>query len=195
LHLQSIVLGGKVFPPLGANSRGRRRVAFSVPGVKSNGLPIDNDALAAWGAFLRFHATVTDVLGRELSRQVGMPLTWFDVLFQLDAAPGHQLRMQDLANAVVLSKSGLTRLVDRLEQAGYVERRSCPSDRRGTFAEITAKGRAALGRAKPVHLQGVAHHFAAHLTDAEVSAFGSALDTLLAAHQGAGDLVAETSAR
>lgn len=143
--------------------------------------PITDDALGVWADLLRFHRTVTDVLGRELAAAVGMPLTWFDVLVQLEAAPDGRRRMQDLAAAVVLSKSGLSRLVDRLEDAGYVERISCPADRRGTFAAVTPAGRAALRRARPVHLQGVAEHFADHLPPSDLRALGRILRTLLAA--------------
>ena len=141
--------------------------------------PVSDEALAVWADFLRFHAVVTDTLGRELAERGGIPLTWYDVLLQLNAAPGGRLRMQDLASAVVLSKSGLTRLVDRLAGAGFVVRTSCPSDRRGTFAEITAEGRGALRRARPVHLQGVADHFAAHLDDRQLATMGEALADLL----------------
>lgn len=143
---------------------------------------ITGQALAVWADFLRFHATVIGLLERELVEQAGMALGWFDVLVQLDAAPEGRLRMQDLAAAVVLSRSGLTRLVDRLERAGHVVRASCPSDRRGTFAQITNGGRAALGRARPVHLQGVADHFAAHLDERQLAALGQALAVLLAPH-------------
>jgi len=125
---------------------------------------------------------ITDILGHELAARGGIPLNWFDVLVQLNAAPGGRLRMQDLASAVVLSKSGLTRVVDRLSDAGLVVRTSCPSDRRGTFAEITAAGRSALRRARPVHLQGVADHFAAHLDQPQLVALGQTLSTLLHAH-------------
>lgn len=149
---------------------------------------ISDEALAVWVDFLRFHASVTEVLGRELADGCGLPLTWFDVLAQLQARPGGRLRMQDLAAAVVLSKSGLTRLVDRLEAAGYVQRTSCPSDRRGTFATITAEGRQALRRARPLHLQGVAEHFVAPLSADELAALGRALRTLLATrHPSAAD--------
>jgi DNA-binding MarR family transcriptional regulator len=159
----------------------------TVDGVATSGKgrttgPVSDEALAVWADFLRFHATVTDILGRELAERGGIPLTWFDVLLQLNAAPGGRLRMQDLASAVVLSKSGLTRVVDRLADAGLVVRTTCPSDRRGTFAEITADGRSALRRARPVHLQGVAEHFAAHLDPRELATLGEALTTLLHAH-------------
>jgi DNA-binding MarR family transcriptional regulator len=140
---------------------------------------IDDEALAVWGDFLRFHATVTDQLERELLAGAGMPLTWFDVLLHLAAAPSGRLRMQELAAAVVLSRSGLTRVVDRLEAAGFVERTSCPSDRRGTNAEITPAGRAALRAARPVHLAGVAEHFAQQLSPAQLRALGAALRRLL----------------
>lgn len=144
---------------------------------------IDDDALAVWADFLRFHATVIDVLERDLVTRSGLALAWFDVLVQLDAAPDGRLRMQELAAAVVLSKSGLTRLIDRLERAGYVARTSCPSDRRGTYAEITPAGREALRRARPIHLQGVADHFAAHLGAGDMAAMGTALRALLTAHR------------
>jgi DNA-binding MarR family transcriptional regulator len=156
------------------------RVASNGTGRTSG--PVSDEALAVWADFLRFHATVTDILGRELAERGGIPLTWFDVLLQLNAAPGGRLRMQDLASAVVLSKSGLSRLVDRLTDAGLVVRTTCPSDRRGTFAEITADGRSALRRARPVHLQGVAEHFAAHLDQGQLATMGEALVTLLHAH-------------
>ena len=143
---------------------------------------LDDDALAVWADFLHVHAALTDVLGRELADAAGLPLAWYDVLVQLEAAPDGRLRMQELAAAIVLSKSGLTRLVDRLEHAGYVARTSCPSDRRGTFAEITASGRRVLGAARPIHLAGVERHFAAHLDPGQLRALGAAMTELLGAH-------------
>lgn len=144
---------------------------------------LDDEALAVWADFLHVHAALTDVLGRELADAAGLPLAWYDVLTQLDAAPDGRLRMQELAAAIVLSKSGLTRLVDRLEQAGYVARTSCPSDRRGTFAQITASGRRALGAARPIHLAGVERHFVARLDPDQLRALGAAMTELLAGHE------------
>jgi DNA-binding MarR family transcriptional regulator len=146
---------------------------------------VDDAALNVWAEFLRVHATLVDVLGRELTAGTGLPLTWYDVLIQLHEAGG-RLRMQDLASAIVLSKSGLTRLVDRLEAAGYVARVSCPSDRRGTFAELTASGRTELLRARPVHLRSIAEHFAAPLAAPELEGLGRALRTLARANDVAG---------
>ncbi len=142
----------------------------------------DDGAVAVWADFLRAHANLTDVLAHELVERCGMPLTWFDVLVQLDAAPGGRLRMQELAAAVVLSKSGLTRLVDRVQEAGFVARTTCPSDRRGTFAEITPAGRVALRKARPIHLDGVRRHFADPLSGRDIATLGRAMRALLAAH-------------
>jgi DNA-binding MarR family transcriptional regulator len=136
--------------------------------------------LQVWASFLRYHARVVDLLAAELEEAVGMPLTWYDVLAQLAAVPDGRLRMQELASAVVLSRSGLTRLVDRLESDGLVERVNCPSDRRGTFAAITDAGRARLEEARPVHRDGIARYFVAHLKPADVKTLGRTFDDLLA---------------
>ncbi len=127
----------------------------------------DPRRLAVWRAFLEAHAALIDVLEAELQAAHALPLTWYDVLVQLSEAPGHCLRMQDLARSVLLSKSGLTRLFDRMEQAGLVERRPFPADRRGTLAALTPAGEERLRRAAPAHLAGVLRHFARHLAEAE----------------------------
>ena len=115
--------------------------------------------MAAWRAFLRAHDAVTRVLETELERDQDLPLASYDVLVQLSETPGHALRMSELAGAVLLSRSGLTRLVDRLAREGLVERRSCPSDARGTLAVLTEAGQERLTRAAPSHLGGVREHF------------------------------------
>ena len=125
--------------------------------------------LAAWRALLEAHAATTDVLARELREETGLPLAWYDVLLQLNEAPDRRLRMQELAHAVLLSKSGLTRLVDRMEQAGYVERSACPSDRRGTFAALTTLGRQRLREAAPTHLRGIQEHVGSLFDDDEAA--------------------------
>lgn len=122
--------------------------------------PVPAAQLAAWVAFLEAHARVTEVLERELREEEGLPLSWYDVLVHLHRAQDHRLRMQELAQALLLSKSGLTRLVDRMEHAGLVRRAACRSDRRGTFAELTPEGLARLRATAPTHLRGVREHFA-----------------------------------
>ena len=120
--------------------------------------------MAAWRAFLTAHARVTELLESDLQRERGLPLAWYDVLVQLSEAADHKLRMTDLAGAVLLSKSGLTRLVDRMCAAGLVDREPDASDRRGRWVSLTPAGRTRLRSAAPTHLRGVAEHFTAHLT-------------------------------
>jgi DNA-binding MarR family transcriptional regulator len=116
-------------------------------------------SLAAWRTFLRAHAQVVRALERELEAATGMALTDYDVLAQLSLAPDRRLRMSELADALLLSRSGATRLVDRLVSDGLVERVSCEDDRRGQWASLTDAGRERLRAATPAHLRGVAAHF------------------------------------
>jgi len=125
--------------------------------------------LTAWRTFLEAHARTTELLAQELKEAEGIALTWYDVLVQLSEADDHRLRMQELAERVLLSKSGLTRLIDRMERHQLVDRRTCPSDRRGTFAELTPDGLAMLRQAAPTHLRGVREHFADLLDDHEAA--------------------------
>lgn len=138
-------------------------------------------ALSAWRSFLTAHARVTEVLERELQQERGLALTWYDVLVQLTEAPERRLRMHELANRVLLSRAGLTRLVDRMTAAGLVERVPCPDDRRGTFVSLTAAGRQANLDAAPTHLAGIREHFTRHLTDAELATMQKAFGRVLAA--------------
>lgn len=132
--------------------------------------------LAAWRAFLNAHAVVISRIERELAEAGQLPLTSYDVLVALSEAPGCRLRMYELANAVVLSRSGLTRLVDRLETEGLLTRERSGGDRRGAFAVLTQRGAAALLAAWPIYAHGIAAHFARYLTDAEVSVLTAALE-------------------
>lgn len=131
--------------------------------------------MAAWRAFLTAHARITDVLARELRDREGLPLTWYDVLVQLSEADGHRLRMQELAERILLSKSGLTRLIDRMEIEGYVTRYPCADDRRGTYAQMTDAGYETIKRTAPTHLAGIREHFADVLDDDEAAVVAMAL--------------------
>lgn len=135
----------------------------------------DEHQLAAWRSFLHAHATVVDRLDRELQSEHGIPLSWYEVLLHLNAVPDHRLRLSSLADRLLLSRSGLTRLVDRMVAAGLIEREACPTDRRGAFAVLTEAGGVLLRRAAPDHLRGVRDHFVALLTVDEVDAIGSGL--------------------
>ena len=140
--------------------------------------------MGAWRGFLTAHARITASLGAELEEAGEIPLTWYDVLVQLGEGGG-RLRMQDLAHSVLLSKSGLTRLVDRMEAEGLVRREQCPSDKRGMLAVITPAGTAALRRAAPVHLAGIERHFSRHLSEEEARAMRAAFDEMVAALEAA----------
>jgi DNA-binding MarR family transcriptional regulator len=124
--------------------------------------------LAAWRGFLRVHASLVRDLDRELEEAHGLPLTHYEVLLYLANAPDNRLRMSDLASSVLLSQSGVTRLVDRLERAGHVARMPCPEDRRVLWARLTDAGRARLEEARPTHLAGIRARFLAHFDDAEL---------------------------
>ena len=137
--------------------------------------------LSAWRDFLRVHATVVNALEQELQADQGLSLSWYDVLVQLSEAPQGQLRLQVLAESVLLSRSGLTRMIDRMEREGLVRREPCPEDRRGFYALITDAGRDTLRRAAPGHLDGVASHFIQPLDASNIAGLQTALGKILLA--------------
>ena len=130
--------------------------------------------LAAWRGFLRVHASLVRDLDRELEEEHGLPLSHYEVLLYLSNAPGQRLRMSDLASSVLLSQSGVTRLVDRLERAGQVVRKPCGEDRRVLYAQLTEAGRSRLAEARPTHLAGVRARFLTHFDDAELDELAAA---------------------
>jgi DNA-binding MarR family transcriptional regulator len=139
---------------------------------------LDDPGLLAWRTFLTAHANVIRLLETELAQRESLALSDFDVLVQLHFAGG-TLRMRDLADVVLLSRSGMTRRVDRLEEAGYVLRIACETDRRGSSAQLTQAGRERLQSALPVHVQGIVTHFVAKLTAAELDMVRSTLAKVL----------------
>lgn len=140
------------------------------------------ERMAAWVAFLQAHSVVVERLNRELEEAHRLPLTWYEVLLRLEMSPEGRLRMLDLARTLLLSKSGVTRLVDRMEAAGLVARQPSPRDRRVIWAAITARGRAAFDEAAPVHLRGVERHFMSAMTGDEVRGLLAALTKVLRAN-------------
>ncbi|HEY2299733.1 MAG TPA: MarR family transcriptional regulator [Jatrophihabitans sp.] len=134
--------------------------------------------VAVWRSFLRAHAVVLGELERELDRDASMPLAWYDVLLTLAQAPDRRLRMAELANRVLLSRSGLTRLVDRIEKAGLVSREPSPDDARGTYTVLQPAGLRRLREAVPVHLAGIQRHWLAHFDDAELQTLDGLLQRL-----------------
>ncbi len=132
--------------------------------------------LDAWLAFLRAHARLTQQLERELQAEHAMTLAEYDVLVQLAVAEEDRLRMSELADRVLLSRSGITRLVDRLVASGLVERVTCESDRRGAWAQLTKAGLERLRSASPTHLRGVAAHFLDRIPAEELDQLRMTLD-------------------
>jgi DNA-binding MarR family transcriptional regulator len=134
--------------------------------------------LQAWHALLRAQAGVAGNLERELMAAEGLPLAWFEVLLVLDQAPDGALRLQRLMDTVLMTKSGVSRLVDRMEAAGLVVRSGCPSDRRGAFAVITELGREKLHRATPIHSGGIERHLGKVLDAEEAARLRDALSAV-----------------
>src|SRR5260370_18970921 len=134
--------------------------------------------LRAWAAFLDAQAALLRQLEAELIEKEDMSLREFDVRVQPGIAPDRRLRMTELSERVRLSRSGLTRLVDRMAQAGLVKRARCGSDRRGTFATLTPAGASRLRRARPVHFRGIREHFGKRLSAAQLAAVAEALQPL-----------------
>jgi DNA-binding MarR family transcriptional regulator len=145
-------------------------------------MPSTDPRLAAWAAVLRVHAAVVPRLERELGA-VGMPLSWYDVLLELNAAPERRLRMTELGARVVLSRERVSRVVDELERAELVRRERNPDDGRSLLAVLTDDGRARLRAVAPTYLAGIARHFGAHLDDDEARIVGAALSRVVEAQE------------
>jgi DNA-binding MarR family transcriptional regulator len=125
---------------------------------------LNRDELAAWRGLLRVHSSMTKVLDAELMREHRLPLSSYEVLLFLADSPDGRMRMSELADGVLLSRSGLTRLVDRMERDGLLRRRRCEEDQRGWYAEITDEGRDLFARARATHLDGVRERFLSNLS-------------------------------
>jgi DNA-binding MarR family transcriptional regulator len=132
----------------------------------------------AWVGLLRAHAAATRRFNADLVSGHGLTLNDYEVLLHLARAPDRRLRRVDLANEVVLTPSGITRLLAGLERAGYVERASCASDARVTYALLTDAGYDKLREASSTHVEGIRSHFAGRFSEEELEALGSLLSRL-----------------
>jgi DNA-binding MarR family transcriptional regulator len=132
------------------------------------------EQLAAWRAFLTCAYALIDILDAELQAECGLSLRWYDVLVQLEEAE-HAVRMNELASRILASKSGLTRVIDRMEEAGLVHRERPEHDRRVIEVVLTEKGSAALQQARVVHRRGIYEHFASRLDERAVAALSRQL--------------------
>lgn len=153
------------------------RTLAELPGIPTDDLPPDR--LDAWRSFIRAHAAVVARIEGDLHAQALTPLTWYDVLIELVYAPDNRLRLSELADAVALSRSGLTRQVDRLERAGLLRREPHPHDRRGAYAVLTEAGWEAVASTRPAYLRAIAARFANHLSQREARMLTDALGRVL----------------
>jgi DNA-binding MarR family transcriptional regulator len=144
----------------------------SIPGPR-------DPRLETWRAFLVAHAQIRRQLERELQAEQSLGLGEYEVLLLLVRADDRRLRMSELADRLGLSRSGVTRLVDRLQAEALVERASCDTDRRGSWAMLTDAGHTRLRRASPTHLRGVGRHFLDRIPPDELDALGRTLTRVL----------------
>lgn len=129
---------------------------------------LDIDEQQTWRTFLTATQLLHAQLDRELQRDSGIPHAYYEILVRLSEAPGRVLRMSELADAADSSRSRLSHAVARLEEAGWVRRESCPTDRRGAFAHLTDEGFEALAEAAPAHVESVRRHLLDPLTPEQI---------------------------
>jgi len=134
--------------------------------------------MAAWVRYLRGHATLMRELNAEFVNEHGLTINDYEVLLHLSHAEQRAMRRVDLANQVLLTASGITRLLDGLERAGWVCKRHCDSDARVTYAVLTDAGYEKLREASDFHIQGIRRAFAAHYTEAELGILADLLSRL-----------------
>ncbi len=144
---------------------------------------LDNLRSSVWRLFLTTHSKLLEQNEAALTQAELPPLEWYDVLFSLKEASEYRLRLSELAKKVLLSRSNLSHLVDRLEKAGLLRRESCPSDRRGTFAVLTQEGLAMQERMWAVYAESITETFASQLDDDEVKALRHVLNRLMTADE------------
>ena len=140
----------------------------------------------SWPLLLEAHAALIDRLEAELKARGGPPLAWYDVMVQLSSAPDAALPMKELADSLLLSRSGATRLVDRMASAGYVERAPCATDRRVVYARLTPEGREVFERARPDHVRAVERYFSEHLSEEEARVLRGVFEKVVSAARDTG---------
>ena len=141
------------------------------------------DVSETWGALLKVHAALVPRIDHELQETHGLPLTWYDLLLELNTAPERRLTMGQLGSVAAVSRTRVSRVVDELVRAGLVAREPNPDDGRSAFAALTPAGRAALRKAAPTYVAAVQREFADHLTAREAEVLAGALRKVLAARR------------
>ena len=140
---------------------------------------LNADEQHTWLAFLYAHRLLFEQIERDLQREAGMPLAYYQILVVLSAHPDRTMRMSELADASSSSRSRLSHTIDRLEASGWVRREVCPSDRRGALAVLTDEGMAVLEAAAPDHVESVRTHLFDQLSPAEVTNLREVSQTLV----------------
>lgn len=135
--------------------------------------------IRAWKGFLRSYTALTKAIDAALEAEHGLPLTSYEVLYHVAETDKSKMRMCDLASTVLLSRSGLTRLVDRLERDGLIARQSCTDDARGQYAVLTDAGRDKLEAARVTHRAAIRTLFLDHFSPEELDLLGDAWDRVL----------------
>ncbi len=151
------------------------------------GKSLESSKGSTWALFLTAHAVLVEKIEERFSAAGMPPFGWYDVLWGLERADGLRLRMHELADKTVITRSNLTRLVDRLEAAGLVTRERAPEDRRGAFAVLTAEGKAMRKKMWPVYSTAIKEFFEDHVSDQEAAEFGEALRRILKSARGQND--------
>jgi DNA-binding MarR family transcriptional regulator len=137
------------------------------------------ERLRAWRLFFESALALSDVLDAELKRDTGIPVRWYDAMVHLEETPGG-LRMNELAERILYTKSSFTRVVDRMEEAGLVRRVRPENDRRSIFVVLTDQGRDTMEHARRHHRHGIEQHFARHLADTDIKALTRAFEKVSA---------------
>jgi DNA-binding MarR family transcriptional regulator len=140
-----------------------------LPGFSAAADELSEEELRAWRGLLRAHASLAKLLDAKLDERHGLPMTSYEVLHRLAGAEMGRMRMCDLAEQAQMSRSGLTRLVDRLESDGLLERCSCEHDARGAYACLTAAGGQRLSEARSTHRSVIREHFLSRFSEQELS--------------------------
>jgi DNA-binding MarR family transcriptional regulator len=159
----------------------RRRYAYVRPHASARiGAVAISDAERAWAALMRLHAGLVPLLDREMQRSTGLSLAWYDVLLEL-ASAGGRLRMSELGEKVVLSRTRVSRIVDELEKAGLVAREANPDDARSSFATLTPEGSRRFRESGRLYRKNIEHHLASRADPESLRALADTLEAILAA--------------
>src|SRR6266699_5794910 len=152
--------------------RGLRTICAVKHGARSSSVA------KVWGGLARAHTSVAAAIERDMMPGAGMPLAWYEVLLNLSRAPGGMMRYQDLAKVAGITNSGASRRLEQMTKAGLIERRSCPTDRRGVFAHMTPKGEAGFKKAHAAFIASLERNFGDALKPGEADAVSAALARL-----------------